>query len=107
MKYLTIVVLCAIALYGLMEAWPLLRGPSLFITSPMDNVAIPDGIVTISGNATRAAVLTLNGASILHEENGDFLSTLTLPHGGSILTIVAIDRFGRSVTATRTVFVGN
>jgi len=105
MKYLTIAVLCAIALYGFMEAWPLLRGPSLSISSPANDASFLDGIVAVSGKAERATVLTLNGAPILHEEDGSFLSTLTLPRGSSILTIVAADRFGRSVTATRTVFV--
>ena len=105
MKYLTIAVLCVIALYGLIEAWPLLRGPELSITSPAENASFADGIVTVSGNAVRTVVLTLNGASILHEENGDFSSTLTLPRGSSILTLIATDRFGRRVSATRTVFV--
>jgi len=105
MKYATAIVLCAVVIYGLIEAWPLLRGPNLFIFSPTDNENIPDGIVIVSGNAARTAVLKLNDAPILHEENGNFSSTLTLPGGSSIITIVATDRFGRTVRATRTVFV--
>jgi len=105
MKYVTVIVLCAVVLYGLIEAWPLLRGPRLFISSPTDNENIPGGIVIVSGNAARTAVLKLNDAPILHEENGNFSSTLTLPTGSSILTIVATDRFGRRATETRTVFV--
>ncbi len=105
MKYLTFSVLCAIVLYGLVEAWPLMRGPALSITSPVNDGSFHDGIVAVSGRATRASVLTLNGAPILHEESGDFSSILTLPRGSSILTLVAVDRFGRRVTDTRTVFV--
>ena len=105
MKYLTLSVLCLIVLYGFIEAWPLLRGPALSIDSPTENASVPDGIVTVSGNAARATLLTLNGAPILREENGDFLSILTLSPGSSILTLVATDRFGRRVTDTRTVFV--
>ena len=98
-------VLLIIVSYGLVEAWPLLAGPSLSIVSPIENAAYKGGIVTVQGKAARASVITLDGAPILHDQNGDFSSTLTFPRGGSILTFVATDRFGRSVTATRSIFV--
>ena len=91
--------------YGLTEAWPLLAGPSLSIVSPIDNASYPSGIVSIEGKVVRAAALTFNGASMLHDQNGVFSSTLTFPRGGSILTFVATDRFGRTVTATRSIFI--
>lgn len=104
-KYLIALVLIASAGYGLVEAWPLIAGPSLSIDSPTDYAPFPGGIVSIRGKAPRAATLTLNGAPLLHEEDGTFSSTLTFPEGSSILTFVAIDRFGRRVTATRTIYV--
>lgn len=106
-KYLILAVLLLLAGYGCMEAWPLIAGPALVIDSPANNVAFPGGIVTISGKAERAAKLTLDGAELLHEEDGAFSSILTFPRGGSILTFVAADRFGRTVMAVRTVFVEN
>ena len=63
------------------------------------------GIVTVSGKAARAAQLTLDGAPLLHEEDGNFSTTLTFPRGGSVLTFAATDLFGKRVTATRTIFV--
>ena len=104
-RYLIAAVLIALGGYGLLEAWPLLAGPSLSVESPAQNASFPGGIVTIQGRAPRAAELTINGAPALHEEDGSFLSTLTFPQGGSILTFVAADRFGRRVTLTRTIFV--
>jgi len=104
-KYLIFAILFIFAGYGLMEAWPLIAGPSLVIASPADNAPFPGGIVTIRGNVTHATQLTLDSAIVLHEENGNFSSILTFPHGGSILTFAATDRFGRTVTATRTIFV--
>ncbi|MFA5744725.1 MAG: hypothetical protein WC887_00705 [Candidatus Paceibacterota bacterium] len=104
-KYLTVAILLAIIGYGSIEAWPLIAGPSLSILSPENNAPFSDGIVTIKGNAARAAALSINGASVSHEGNGDFSSTLTFPHGSSILTFVATDRFGRKVATTRTIFV--
>lgn len=104
-RYLIAGVLLLLVGYGLIEAWPLLIGPSLSVDSPQNEATFPDGIVTVTGKATRIALLTLNGASIPHDKDGSFSSTLTFPRGGSILTIVATDRFGRSITVTRSIFV--
>ena len=104
-RYLIAVVLVVLLGYGFIEAWPLIAGPSLSIISPTNDTPYPGGIVNIRGKAARAATLTLDGASVLHEEDGSFSSTLTFPRGGSILTFVATDRFGRTITTTRTIFV--
>lgn len=104
-KYLIGAILIVGALYGLIEAWPLLAGPSLSIESPVDNAAFDDGIVLVAGVAARAASVTVNRQPVLHEASGAFSTTLTFPRGSSILTFVATDRFGRSVSDTRTVYV--
>ncbi|MFI5260573.1 MAG: PrsW family glutamic-type intramembrane protease, partial [Candidatus Paceibacteria bacterium] len=90
---------------SLTKFWPLIAGPALRITSPLNQATYPDGIVTITGQASRIAMLTLDGAQLLHDKDGSFSTTLTFPAGESILTFVATDRFGRRVTATRSIFV--
>lgn len=105
LKYLIGGVLSLALLYGLMEAWPLLRGPSLTITSPTDHATVEGGILEVTGRAARVVELTLNGAHLSYDQQGAFSSTLTFPRGGSILTFVATDRFGRTVTMTRSIFV--
>src|SRR3989344_6827068 len=104
-RYFIGVILLILVGYGCVEAWPLVAGPGLSVASPADNASFPGGIVSIEGRATRAALLTLNGGPPLHDQTGDFSSTLTFPRGGSILTFVATDRFGRTVTETRNIFV--
>jgi hypothetical protein len=104
-RYLIGALLVLLVGYGLIEGWPLISGPRLSITSPTPDASYEDGIVEIRGRALRASVLTLNGTPLLHDQNGEFSSTLTFPRGGSILTFVATDRFGRTVTATRSIFV--
>src|SRR5665647_552495 len=106
-RYLLAIVLFVLIGYGLFEAWPLIIGPSLSIESPQNEQTYPDGIVTVKGRASRIAMLTLDGASVLHDKDGSFSSTLTFPHGESILTFVATDRFGRHITTTRSIFVSN
>ena len=104
-NYLIVAVLLALVGYGSVEAWPLLEGPSIVIDAPTDNAPFPGGIVAVRGRAPRAARLSLDGAPVLRDQNGNFSSMLTFPRGGSILTFVATDHFGRTVSATRSIFV--
>ena len=91
--------------YGLVEAWPLLAGPALRVESPVEGAGVPDGVLSVKGVARRVSELTLNGAPLYHEEDGAFEAELAFPRGGSILTLVAADRFGRRIIETRTIFV--
>jgi hypothetical protein len=104
-RYLIGAVLLILVVYGAMEAWPLIAGPALVISTPINNESFAGGIVNVQGRAIRVALLTLDGMPLLHDQNGDFSSTLTFPPGGSILTFSVTDRFGRTITAIRTIFV--
>jgi hypothetical protein len=64
-RYITIAVLAVLVVYGLIEAWPLIAGPSVSLESPADNATVDQGIVTVAGTVARAALLTLNGAPLL------------------------------------------
>ncbi len=106
-RLLLAAVLAVLVGYGLLEAYPLLSGPSLTIATPANGAAEPNGLVTVSGSIRRVVALTLDGAPILPEQDGSFSSTISLPAGSAILTLTASDRFGRSITKTRTVFVSS
>lgn len=105
LKYLISATLLLGALYGIVQVWPLVSGPTLSVISPEENAMVPDGIVTVQGVTAHIVQLTLNGAAILYDQKGAFSSTLTFPRGGSILTLEAVDRFGRKKTITRSLFV--
>ncbi len=91
--------------YGLLEARPLLMGPSLSIASPENYALLPDGIATISGNGTRLTALSVNGARVLPNADGSFSLTLAFPKGESVLTFAGEDRFGKTISTTRTISV--
>ena len=99
------IVLAVILAYGLVEGWPLLRGPKLVILSPRNDAAIASGIITITGKAANAIALTVDGTPVIPESDGSFTETLAFPQGSSILTFTATDRFGRTVKKTRQIFV--
>ncbi len=104
-RHLIVVFFALVAGYGLIEAWPLLAGPSLTLTSPENYAVSDDGVVTVSGTAKRTSSIVLNGTPLLPDQEGAFLKTLAFAKGASILTFVATDRFGRTITHTRTIFV--
>jgi hypothetical protein len=104
-RYLLLGLLILLAGYGTLEARPLLNGPTIALSSPAPYASIAGGTVTVAGRALRAVVLLVDGSPVLPDQNGDFSTSLTLPAGGSILTLTARDRFGRAVALTRTVYV--
>ncbi len=105
MRFLLAGALVILAAYGLIEARPLLMGPSLTVDAPVDGARYGDGVVPIAGTAERDVSLLLDGAPLLPDQTGHFKVSLAFPSGSSILTFVATDRFGRSVTKTRTIYV--
>ena len=91
--------------YGLTEAWPLITGPRIVLTAPANDATVEGGVVTVSGTVFHEVSLALDGAPVLPDEKGAFSSTLAFPEGSSILTLVAKDRFGRTASLTRTIYV--
>lgn len=104
-KALAGIVLAILILYGGIKVWPLLSGPDLDIDSPTDYTTFQDGFIRVSGQAKHTESLILNGGPLLIDPEGRFDTTLLLPEGGAILTLTATDRFGRSTTKRRTVYV--
>lgn len=97
--------LVLLAGYGAVKALPLLSGPSLSDVTPSDYTTLESGPLVVSGVAHNTEAVFLNGAPVLIDPEGRFSKALWLPSGGSILTLVARDRFGRTVTERRTVHI--
>jgi hypothetical protein len=104
-KSIAAVVLATLALYGIWKATPLLSGPVLRLQSPAQAQTFADGAVLVSGVALHTEKLTLNGAPLLIDRDGNFTTTLDMPPGGAILSLTVTDRFGRTHTEQRSVFV--
>jgi hypothetical protein len=99
------IVLILIIGYGFKEAWPLISGPRLALASPENGGIFDNGFITISGTAVHTQSVSLDGGPLLTDPQGHFSETVVLPPGGAILTITATDRFGRTTTTRRSVFV--
>lgn len=99
------VILVILLSYGIFKAIPLLVGPEIQLTSPKDGQSFPDGFVEVRGTSIHTDKLQLDGGTLLIDEKGAFSTTLVLPHGSAILSLTATDRFGKTETVTRSVFV--
>lgn len=104
-RALALVVLVLLFGYGVFKAWPLLSGPSLTIESPAPFVTTLDGYLLIQGVAKHTESLIINGGQVYTDQEGRFRQLLLMPAGGAILTLTATDRFGRSITKRRSVFI--
>ena len=102
-----VIVLVILIGYGVLKALPLLEGPQIRLTSPEQGQSFAGGSVRISGVAAHTQDLSLNGSPLLIDPKGAFSTTLVLPPGGAILTLTATDRFGKSETVRRTIYVPN
>lgn len=99
------IVLLLLLGYGLLEARHLISGPSITLAVPSDYTTFPGGFITVSGTVDNTENLSLNGGPLPIDEEGYFEKTVVYASGGGILSLTATDRFGRSVTERRTIFV--
>ena len=90
--------------YGALEARHLIRGPVIDLDVPSDYTS-SDGFIEVSGTAHNTETLTVNGALLPIDEDGRFKDELLLPKGGAILSLTARDRFQRTTTLTRTIYL--
>ncbi|HEX2792624.1 MAG TPA: hypothetical protein VHO23_02820 [Candidatus Paceibacterota bacterium] len=98
-------ILALLVVYGFVKAFPLIAGPEIVLASPTPYGTVHGATVPLSGTAKRTETLTLNGATLLIDEQGHFETALTLPSGTGILSLLAEDRFGRTVSREIAVFI--
>ena len=96
------VALFAIVGYSVYAALPLLEGPSLHVTT----LTKPDGITSIQGSAARVSYLQINDAAIPLGEDGSFSVERAYPPGYTAITLIARDRFGRTITKSFSAVTG-
>lgn len=91
--------------YIFYQARFLILGPRVWIEAPQDGEVVSSSVVTLSGRASNAAWLSLNGEQIFTDEEGFWSEKLIVSPGTSIMTVSVRDRFGRkSEKSVRIVF---
>lgn len=95
---LAVVAVCAallIAGYGVFEARRLIAGPQISIISPKNSSATSSTAVVVQGYAHNVSFLTINDKPAFTDESGAFAFMVSPPPGYTVLTVAAVDRFGR------------
>lgn len=88
--------------YGVFEARRLIEGPEISIQYPADGSATSSDIVTVMGYAQNVAFLTINDGPAYTDESGKFVYQFSPPPGISVVTVAAVDRFGRKASKSVT-----
>lgn len=97
-RVIILIAALVIVAYGVFEARKLIEGPMIVIDTPLNGSATSTTGVVIAGEAENIAFLTINDKASYTDEQGHFSELLSLPTGVSVLTVAAIDRFGRRVS---------
>lgn len=77
--------------------------PVLVIASPSDGAITNAAQITVSGTATDANAVTVNGNPVSLGTNGEFTTEVILAEGANVITVIATDIAGNTTTVTRTV----
>lgn len=86
-----------LAAYFIFGAQSYILGPELHINQPPNGATVNDSFMVIKGNVSRAALLWVNGQSVVADKNGAFEENLLLSKGYNIIGLTAKDKFGRYV----------
>ena len=89
-----IIAIAIIGGYTLLTALPFLEGPFLSLNPVKDT----NGIATVSGQTSRVSYLKINGLPVALNEDGSFAVERAFPAGYTAVTVLATDRFGRTLT---------
>lgn len=87
--------------YMFFQARNLIQGPTIVLNEMPTMLASSETSTLISGSVQNVVVLRLNGREIHTDESGRFAHTLTLEQGYSIMTLEALDRYGRKTSVER------
>lgn len=77
-----------------------LHGPQIIISNPLNGFSTTTPLITITGVAVHANILSINGLRTPIDLQGNFTSQLILAPGYNIMTIAAQDRYNRTVEKT-------
>lgn len=84
------------------QARYLIIGPEVVLTTELTGPQ-NERQVTMAGNARNISRLWLNDRQIFTDPDGDFAELVVLENGQSVLTLRAMDRYGRTTTVERSV----
>ncbi len=93
-----------IVAYSIFQTRSLAKGVDLLVSGITDGEIFNGSILTLSGQATHAKHIKINGREILVDQNDNFSEELVLSPGYNIITVEAEDKFDKKTGETYRVF---
>lgn len=103
-KFLLIVAVLLLIVYGFFNARNMLTGPTLDILNPTNLVETEQNILTVKGIVKNATFISLNEKPIFINQDGIFEEKLLLSPGSNIIQIKARDRFKKEIVKKMTIY---
>ncbi len=85
-------------LYIIWQVWSINKAPSLQIMEPENNSVIAGSAVNVQGVTDPGIIITVNDQVIFVDQKGNFQTQLGLTPGAKEITILAKNRFGKTVS---------
>lgn len=82
--------------YGYFRGYTLIHGGSLTVDGIHDGENTGTNFVVLTGSATHAKELLINGRTVSTDENGKFTDPLILLPGYNVITVLSKDTFGHT-----------
>lgn len=102
-KYLFLIFILFIIIYFIFKFNNYIFGPKITIYTPIPYAIISDDTFILQGNVKNAKNIYINGREINIYENGDFIEKLIAKSPYTLITIEAIDRYGKRVLETMSI----
>ena len=83
--------------YSVYQSRNIVKGPSIIITEPENGTSFNHSPITIKGQAFNNTEISIDNRLIFIDEKGIFKEKYLLSPGYNIITIVAKDKFGKTV----------
>jgi hypothetical protein len=90
------IIIIVIVAYAIWRSLNYARGPAITILEPANGTSATASTLSIKGHVDRVNNLTMNGAPISIDEQGNFVQSIVVFPGTNKITFVASDQFGRS-----------
>lgn len=88
-------IMAAVLLYLLFQFRSIFIDPSLVITHPKEGFVTSASSVTVQGKTDGDSVVYINGQSTTVDQSGRFQKKIEIFAGTAIITVKAVNRFGR------------
>jgi transcriptional regulator with XRE-family HTH domain len=84
--------------YIIWQLWSIDKTPALLVLEPQNNSVISAAFVEVSGHTDPGADVSVNGINIFVDSKGSFQTQAAVSPGPEEITIMAYNRFGKSVS---------